>query len=73
MPRLMDKAKEDKAQGILVVPDWPQSMMARETRCCKELEVVGRWRPVFECPAWFRTSTFRGRSDFDVLVFLIRF
>ena len=69
----MDKAKEDKAQGILVVPDWPQSMMARETRCCKELEVVGRWRPVFECPAWFRTSTFRGQPDFDVLVLLMRF
>ena len=73
VPRLMDKAREDGAQGILVVPDWPQSMMAREIRGCEELKMVGRWKPVFKCPAWFRTSTFRGRSGFDVLVFLMRF
>jgi hypothetical protein len=44
VPRVLDKAREDEAQGILVVPDWSQSMMAREIRCCKELELVGRWR-----------------------------
>jgi hypothetical protein len=73
VPRLMDKAREDGAQGILVVPDWPQSMMAREIRGCEELKLVRRWTPVFECPAWFRTSTFRGRSGFDVLAFSMRF
>ena len=73
VPRLMEKAREDRARGILVVPDWPQSMMAREIRCCKELEVVGRWRPMFECPSWFKTCTFRGRATFDVLVLLMRF
>ena len=73
VPRLMDKAREDGAQGILVVPEWPQSMMAREIRACEELKLVGRWKPVFECPVWFRTAAFRGRSCFDVLVFLMRF
>ena len=73
VPRLMEKAREDRARGILVVPDWPQSMMAREIRCCEELEVVGRWRPMFECPSWFKTRTFRGLPTFDVLVLLMRF
>ena len=69
----MEKAREDRARGILVVPAWPQSMMAREVRCCEELEVVGRWRPMFECPSWFKNHTFRGRATFDVLVLLMRF
>ena len=73
VPRLMDKAREEGAQGILVVPDWPQSAVAREIRACDELELVGRWRPVFQCPAWFRNDTFRGRSVFDVLAFRMRF
>ena len=73
VPRLMDKAREEGAQGILVVPDWPQSMVAREIRACEELELVGRWKPFFQCPVWFENDTFRGRSGFDVLVFRMRF
>ena len=57
----------------MVVSDWPQSMVAREIRACEELKLVGRWKPVFQCPVWFRTATFRGRSGFDVLVFRMRF
>ena len=73
VPRLMDKAREEGAQGILVVPDWPQSAVAREIRACEELELAGRWRPFFECPVWFENNTFRGRPLFDVLVFRMRF
>ena len=73
VPRVLDKAREDRAQGILVVPDWPGSMMLREIRHCEQLELVGRWRPVFECPAWFENSTFRGVPKFDMLVFRMRF
>ena len=73
VPRVLDKAREDEAQGILVVPDWSQSMMAREIRCCKEPELVGRWRPFFECPTWFQNATFRGRASFDVLTYRMRF
>ena len=73
MPRVLDKAREDKAQGILVVPDWPGSMMGREIKYCEQLELVGRWRPVFECPAWFENSTFRGVPKFDMLVLRMRF
>jgi hypothetical protein len=51
VPKVLDKAREDEAQGILVVPDWPGSMMAREIEYCEQLELVARWRPLFECPA----------------------
>ena len=73
VPRVIDKAREDEAQGILVVPDWPGSMMAREIECCGQLELVARWNPVFECPSWFKNATFRGVSKFDVLAFRMRF
>ena len=71
--KVLDKAREDKAQGILVVPDWPGSMMAREIEYCEQLELVARWRPLFECSAWFKNSTFRGWPKFDGLAFRMRF
>ena len=73
VPKVLDKAREDEAQGILVVPDWPGSMVAREIKACEQLELVARWRPVFECPLWFENSTFRGVPSFDVLAFRMRF
>ena len=73
VPRVLDKAREDEAQGILVVPDWPGSMVAREIECCEQLELVARWRPLFECPAWFENSTFRGVPKFDMLVYRMSF
>jgi hypothetical protein len=32
---VFDKAGEDEAQGILVVPDWPGSVVAREIEYCE--------------------------------------
>jgi hypothetical protein len=40
---VFDKTGEDEAQGILVVPDWLGSMMAREIKYCEQLELVARW------------------------------
>ena len=34
---VFDKAGEDEAQGILVVPEWLGSMMAREIKYCEQL------------------------------------
>jgi hypothetical protein len=73
LPRVLDKAREDGAQGVLVVPDWVGSMAAREIEFCEQLRLVDRWRPVFECPSWFKNSTFRGVAKFDVLVYVMRF
>ena len=41
--KVLDKARVDEAQGILVVSDWPGSMMAREIEYCEQLELVARW------------------------------
>ena len=41
--KVFDKARGEEAQGILVVPDWPGSMMAREIEYCEQLELVVRW------------------------------
>ena len=43
MFEVFDKAGEDEAQGIPVVPDWLGSMMAREIKYCGQLELVVRW------------------------------
>ena len=45
VPKVLDKAREDEAQGILVVPDWPGSRMAREIEYCEQLELVASFRP----------------------------
>ena len=72
-PSVLDKAKEDRAQGILLLPDWPGSMLAMEVRQLRQLKLVGSFRPVFECPSWFENSTFRGVSKFDILVYRMMF
>ena len=40
---VFDKAGEGEAQGILVVPEWPVSMVVREIKYCEQLELVVRW------------------------------
>ena len=37
MPRVLEKAREDKVQGILLVPDWQGSMMMLEVKKTKQL------------------------------------
>ena len=73
VPRVLDKAREDGAQGILLVPDWPGSMMMLKVRKTKELEYEGAMRPRFECLSWFKKSTFQGMPKFYMLVFRMRF
>ena len=40
---VFDKAGEDEAQGILVVPDWLGSVVARKIKYCEQLELVAGW------------------------------
>ena len=73
LPKVLDKAREDGAQGILLVPDWSGSMMAAEIRQTSQLVLEGSMRPIFKCPDWFENSTFRGVPDFRMLVFRMCF
>ena len=70
---MLEKVKEDQVQGVLLVPDWHGSMMMLEVRETKQLVLEGRMCPRFECPSWFRNLTFRSVSNFDMLVFRMRF
>ena len=69
---MWQRMREDKGQGILLVPDWSGSMIAREIRHWRQLELVGKMRPVFKCLGWFHDSTFRGVPKFDMLVYRMR-
>ena len=76
VPRVLDKAREDRARGVLLVPDCPGSMMMLEVeqaRKARELKRMGAMRPWFECPSWFENKTFCGIPKFDMLIFEIRF
>ena len=73
VPRVLEKAREDRARGILLVPDWPGSMVMLEVRQCRQLELKGRLRPVFQCPDWFQNSTFRGIPKFDMMLIEMNF
>ena len=70
---MLEKVKEDQAQGVLLVPDWHGSMMMLEVRETKQLVLEGRMCPRFECPSWFENSTFRSVPKFDMLVFRMQF
>ena len=43
MFEVFGKVGDDEAQGILVVPDWLGSVMARKIEYCEQLELVARW------------------------------
>ena len=73
VPRVLQKAREDRAQGVLLVSDWPGSMMMLEVRQTPQLVLEGAMRPRLECPSWFQNSTFCGVPKFDVLVLRMRF
>ena len=44
VPRVLEKAREDRAEGILLVPDWKGSMMLTEIRRCSRVELVGSFQ-----------------------------
>ena len=76
VPRVLSKAEESRAQGILVVPDWPGSWMMTEVKeyiKAGKIKLLERSRPELECPEWFENRTFLGRPKFDMLVFQLTF
>ena len=75
VPRVLRKAEEDGAEGILVVPCWEGSMMLTAVRQHSERRVrlLERFRPFLECPSWFQNKTFSGWPKFDMLVYRMDF
>jgi hypothetical protein len=68
---VLHKAEHEEARGLLLVPDWPGSWagaLLDSARRRGKLRLRGRFRPTFECPAWFENQTFKGVPDFDMLM-----
>jgi hypothetical protein len=68
--RVLEKARQEGAQGILLVPDWPGSevigIVERESRKVKLEEMIS---VKFECPDWMESNTFRGRAGFYMRIY----
>ena len=75
MPRLLEWAKVCKSEGILLVPDWPGSMVRAVIGSYSKDNVflLEKFRPRLVCPDWFENRTFSGRPKFNVCVYGLKF
>merc|ERR1711873_348884 len=65
--KVVRKAERERAEGVLIVPDWPGSglLVVLESRV-KEGKIVlmEKWRPSLICPWEIGSNTFRGMTKF---------
>ena len=74
--RVICKAEREKAEGVLIVPDWPgSSLLAVLER--KEAEgkiiLMEKWRPWLVCPQEIVSNTFRGLTKFYMRIYRFKF
>ena len=72
--RVIRKAERERAEGVLVMPNWPGSgfmCLLREKVRAGKLRLVEQFYPVLICPKEIVTDTFRGvpKFCFNVYVF----
>ena len=66
-------AKEQEAEGILVVPDWPGSAFWAFLKAEERIEMKMKFWPFLVAPKYFKSRTFSGRPKFDFAVFHMKF
>ena len=74
--RVLRYARKQKAQGVLVAPDWTASPFGVEVARLVsrgELKLLEKFKPVFQSRRWVRSTIFKGKSGFDVNVFAFSF
>ena len=74
--RVIRKAERERAQGVLVVPDWPGSgfMAVLESRVrMGSVRMMERWRPRLICAPEIQSETFRGLTKFLMAVYVFNF
>ena len=68
--RVIEKAKNERARGILLLLDWlgseVVSIVERETEYWRLEEKV---RTEFESPSWMESDTFRGWVEFSLRIY----
>ena len=74
--KVVRKAERERAEGVLIVPDWPGSglLVVLESRV-KEGKIVlmEKWRPSLICPSEIGSDTFRGITKFKMCVYRLNF
>ena len=74
--RVVCKAERERAEGVLIVPDWPGSglLAVLESRV-KEGKIVlmEKWRPSLICLCKIGSGTFRGMTKFKICVYRLNF
>ena len=74
--KVVRKAERERAEGVLIVPDWPGSglLAVLESRV-KEGKIVlmEKCRPRLICPREIESDTFRGMTKFKMCVYRFTF
>ena len=74
--KVVHKAERERAEGVLIVPDWPGSsfLAVLESRV-KEGTIVlmEKCRPVLICPREIDSNTFRGVPKFKMCIYGFNF
>ena len=74
--KVVRKAERERADGILIAPDWPGSVLLAvlESRV-KEGKIVlmEKWTPFLICPREIGSDTFRGKTKFKLCVYRFTF
>ena len=74
--RVVRKAEREKAEGVLIVPDWPGSslLVVLERREAEgKIILKKKWRPWLTCPQEIVSNTFRGLTKFYMRIYCFNF
>ena len=76
LSRVIGKAEREKAEGVLVTPDWPGSghmSLVEEKVRMKKLRLAEQVHLALECPKEIVSHTFRGVPKFSFNIYVFDF
>ena len=76
LSRVVRKVERERAEGVLVAPDWPGSgwlAVVEEKARMKKLRLAEKVSLVLECPKEIVSDMFRGVPKFDFNVYVFDF
>ena len=74
--KVVRKAERERAEGVLIVPDWPGSsfLAVLESRVKEGMVVLmEKCRPMLICPREIDSNTFRGVPKFKMCIYRFNF
>ena len=76
LSRVIRKAEREKAEGVLIAPDWPGSgrmSLVEEKVRIKNLRLAEQVHLALECPKEIVSDTFRGVPQFSFNIYVFEF